>query len=393
MVNMFINSAISSFKREVREIISDKLYLSTLLLIPTLMVLFFSVIFYHGIIEGVPIAVVDRDCTPLSRQMLGMINNTPGVTIAFEEVSLYDAEERMLCGDVEAIITIDKGFEDVIYRGGCATVGCYLSGANISASGVASKDIQLALQSFSVGVGLQRLQSIGIEYTQAMVDIMPINIQSNIISNPYLNYGYYLAPIFMILGVVVFTVLATIYAIGRELRYGTVHSWLSTSNNSLVGGVVGKLLPTTIAMTLMSQIIYLVLFVVMGMECKGSYIVLTLVTILFIIVYQIVAISIISVTANLRLALSLGGGYSVMAFTFSGVTFPTMAMYGVARIFSKFFPLSYFSEFFVGQVMRGAPIYYDMDNLLYMLLFLSLLPLSWCRLRRVVSDEKYWGRE
>ena len=82
-----------------------------------------------------------------------------------------------------------------------------------------------------------------------------------------------------------------------------------------------------------------------------------------------------------------------MAFTFSGVTIPTMAMYGVARIFSKLFPLSYFSEFFVGQVMRGAPIYYDMDNLLYMLLFLSLLPLSWCRLRRVVSDEKYWGRE
>ena len=47
----------------------------------------------------------------------------------------------------------------------------------------------------------------------------------------------------------------------------------------------------------------------------------------------------------------------------------------------------------MGQVMRGAPIYYDMDNLLYMLLFLSLLPLSWRRLRRVVSDEKYWGRE
>jgi ABC-2 type transport system permease protein len=82
-----------------------------------------------------------------------------------------------------------------------------------------------------------------------------------------------------------------------------------------------------------------------------------------------------------------------MAFTFSGITFPTMAMYGVARLFSRLFPLSYFSDFFVGQVMRGAPIYYDVDNMLYMALFLVVAPLSWRRLRRVVSDDKYWGKE
>ena len=357
------------------------------------MILFFGIIFYRGAIEGVPIAVVDRDFTPLSRQMFGMINATSGVDIAFEEMSIYDAEERMLNGEVMGIVYVDQGFEDRIYRGESAEVGCYLNGANISASGVASRDIQLAVQSFSAGIELQRLQSMGVDNAQAMVQIMPINIQSNIISNPYLNYGYYLAPIFMILGIVVFTVLSTIYAVGRELRYRTAQSWLSVANNSLVGGVVGKLLPTTMSMMLMSQIIYLVLFVVMGMECEGSYIVLTLVTILFIIVYQTVALSIISVTSNLRLALSLGGGYSVMAFTFSGITFPTMAMYGVAQAFSKLFPLSYFSEFFVGYVMRDAPLRYDVDNLLYMTLFLVVVPLSWRRLQTVVSEDKYWGRE
>ena len=131
----------------------------------------------------------------------------------------------------------------------------------------------------------------------------------------------------------------------------------------------------------------------MGMECEGSYLVLSLVTVLFIIVYEAVVLSIIALTANMRLALSLGGGYSVMAFTFSGITFPTMAMYGAAQIFSKFFPLSYFSEFFVSQVMRGAPLSYDVDNLLYMTLFLVVVPLSWRRLDRVVRESRYWGRE
>ena len=390
---MLIKSIVSSFRREMREIASDKLYLSILVLFPAIMSLFFCVIFYRGAIVDIPIVVVDRDYTPLSRQLLEMVNSTSGVSIAYQEQDMASAEQRLLNGDVEGILYIDRGFEVGVYRGESAKVGCYLSGANISASGVLSRDIQLAVQSFAAGVALQSLESLGVNEAQAMVEIMPINICGQIISNPYLNYGYYLAPIFMVLGVVIFTVLSTIYAIGRELRYATASQWLAEVKGSLLGGVVGKLLPVTIAMSLMSQFIYFVLFVVMGMECVGSYLVLSIVTVLFIVVYEGVALAIIALTANLRLALSLGGGYSVMAFTFSGITFPTIAMFGVARLFSKLFPLSYFSEFFVSQVMRGAPLSYDIDNLLYMMLFLVVVPLSWRRLGRVVRDGKYWGRE
>ncbi len=390
---MLISSIISSLRRELREIASDRLYLSILVLFPAMMILFFGVIFYRGAIDNVPIAVVDRDYTPLSRQMLMMVDATSGVRIAFQELDISSAEERMLNGDVEGILCVDKGFEDAIYRGESATVGCYLSGTNISACGILSRDIQLAVQSFAAGVALQTLESMGLSYDEAMVKIMPINVQSNIISNPYLNYGCYLAPIFMILGVVVFTMLSTIYAIGRELCYRTALQWLSVANGSLVGGVVGKLLPVTLAMVLASQFIYFVLFVVMGMECEGNYLVLSLVTLLFIVVYECVALAVIALTANLRLALSLGGGYSVMAFTFSGITFPTIAMYGVARIFSKLFPLTYFSELFVSQVMRDAPFRYDVDNLVYMALFIVVVPLVWRRLGRVVREDKYWGRE
>lgn len=390
---MLIHSVISSLRRELREIAADRMYLSILVLFPAMMTLFFGIIFYRGAIDGVPIAVVDRDCTPLSRQLLSMIDATAGVAIVSQEHDISSAERCLLDGDVEGVVYVDKGFEDRVYRGESATVGCYLSGANISACGILSRDIQLAVQSFSAGVALETLQSMGLSYNEAMVEIMPINIQTNIISNPYLNYGYYLAPIFMILGVVVFTVLSTIYAIGRELRYRTALEWLVVANRSLVSGVIGKLLPITIAMWVMSQFIYFVLFVIMGMECEGNYLVLSLITLLFIIVYEGVALAFVALTSNLRLALSLGGGYSVMAFTFSGITFPTIAMYGVARVFSKLFPLTYFSELFISLVMRGAPFGYDVDNLLYMTLFLVVVPLSWRRLGRVVREDKYWGRE
>ena len=100
---MLIKSVISSFRRELQEIASDRLYFSILVLFPAVMSLFLCVIFYRGAIDDIPIVVVDRDHTPLSRQLLGMVNSTSGVSIAFQEQDMVSAEQMLLDGDVEGI--------------------------------------------------------------------------------------------------------------------------------------------------------------------------------------------------------------------------------------------------------------------------------------------------
>lgn len=393
MYMQLINSILSTIKRELLYVVRDRLYLSLLIVLPLIMILFFAVMFTGGSISSLPIVLVDRDNSEMSRRLISMVDATKGVNIDYEAMSIDGAERLMLSGKAVAILYIEDGFESNIYRGIPTQVECYISGASISASGVAERDIQQAVRTFSAGVALNKLQSLGVSYSQALVDIIPINFHTYTISNPYLNYGYYLAPIFMFMGIVIFTMLSTIFAIGRELYYTTAHKWIDGASGMLFAGVVGKLLPITILMSLLMQLIFFVLFVVMGMECIGNYLMLTLGSILFIIAYQSVAVTIISVTANLRLALSLGGGYSVMAFTFSGITFPTMSMYGVAQLLSKLFPLTYFSDIFIDQAMRGVPVYKDVKELLFLLIFLILMPLIWQRLRRVVTIDKYFSKD
>ena len=114
---------------------------------------------------------------------------------------------------------------------------------------------------------------------------------------------------------------------------------------------------------------FIILFVVMGMETMCSWTTLGISSLLLIIAYQSIATLIIAVTANLRLALSLGGGYAVMAFTFSGITFPTISMYGIAQFIAKLFPLSYFSDIFITQAVRGASLNYSLDSLVWLLGF------------------------
>jgi ABC-2 type transport system permease protein len=321
-----------------------------------------------------------------------MIDATQGIKVAYEAQSMAEAERLMLHGEALAIIYIDEDFERNILSGIPAKVEGYTLGTNISADGITESNIQQTVMTLSSGIALNRLQAIGMKYDEAMVDIMPINILTNIVANPYLNYGYYLAPIFMFMGIVILTVVSTVYALGRELRYATASEWLEASKGSLLAAVKGKMLPITIIMTIMMQLILLILTVIMGMECMGSYIYITLGGILFIVAYQSVAIFIISITSNLRLGLSLGGGYAVMAFTFSGITFPVTAMFEAIQPFSKLFPLTYFSEIFIDQMMLGTPISYDITNTAMLILFILLIVAIWHRLNRVVRNEKYWSK-
>ena len=382
-----------SLLRELKTIIGDRLYLSVIWILPLVAIIFFSIMFYGGAIKELPLAVVDNDCSAVSRKLVDMIDATRGVCPNNQPMSIPEAEDMMLRGEVVGVLYIDKDFEHDIYAGVPTRLSCYMPGTSLSASGIVERDLQLCVRALSETISQDKLLQSGVDYNNILVDINRINLLINTISNPYMNYGYYLAPIFMFMAVIIFTVVATTYAVGRELYYATASEWRGTAPNSMVGALIGKLLPITISMVVVMQLVFAILFGIMGMECMGSYLFLTLSSILFILAYQSVALFITTMTANLRLSLSLGGGYSVMAFTFSGITFPVMAMYSAARVLSKLFPLSYFSDIFIDQVMRGAPIEFSTNSLWALMAFLLLSVVSIGRLDMITRCERYWCRD
>lgn len=389
----FIYSVICSFKYEVCEICKNRLYRTSLLLLPLVTLLFFATIFYRGSIEKLPIVIIDNDHSQTSRKLLGMISATRSIEIWGYTNSVAEAEALLRRGDVYAILLIPEEFESSIYGSTSAHLECYISGTNLSASGVIESALQNTVRTFAAGVSISKLEAKGIRRRDALREVMPINTLTHTISNPYMNYGYYLAPIFMFMSLAIFTTLLTVYAVGRELYYSSARRWLATCGGRGVAATIGKLLPTTIVMILYSQLILLILFVVMGMECSGSYVTLTVGSILFVVAYQSVALFIVALSSNMRLALSLGGGYAVMAFTFSGITFPTMAMFDIARWLSVLFPLSWFSDIFVDQAMRGAPPQHSLLPLAYLASFVVLPIAASRRLRGILLIPKFWHRD
>ena len=387
----FVNNTFAVLHRELRRITSFRMPLMLMFVLPAVSFVCFAFIFRNSI-DSMPVAVLDEDRTQLSRKLVTMVDDTPTALVAFEIQDMEEGMRLMRQGRIYAILQIPSFFEKNILGGRQTHVEFYNSGANISINGLLAKDVQTAVTTFSTGVQLQILEAKGLTERQAMAQARPVAFDKHILFNPFVNYAYYLAPSMLAMMLLIFTVLSTIYAVGTELKYSTAREWLSTAGDSIAAAVTGKMLPITVIMFVMMMVMYAVVFLVIGAPLNGSVDMLVISALVFVLSYQAIGLFVVALFANLRLALSFGGGYSVLAFTFSGLTFPTMAMYGAIRIFSYIFPFTFFMQTYVDIAMRGAHWSYALRDLGCMLLFQLLPVLTLPRLKRLCTDEKYWGR-
>lgn len=388
----FFSDTFAVLKREIRRIFRQPMYWTLTVFLPLAAFSFFAILLSKGVSRDIPVAVVDQDQTSLSRKVVQMIDATPTARVAFGAQSMEEAERLIHEGKVMGIVQIPPFFEKNILSNRQTHIETYLSGTNITVNGLLTKDLQTAVMTFSSGIQLQLLTKQGLTEKQAMAQLMPVRFDKHVLFNPYINYAYYLSPSFMPMMLLIFTIMATIFAIGVELKRGSAKEWLDTANGSIFAAFVGKILPITLVMFLTSELMFLIIFKVVGVPLNGSLTVLTISNLLFILSYQSIGTLIIALLSNLRLALSIGGGYSVLAFTFSGLTFPIMAMSEPMQWFSNIFPFTFYTDIIIDQALRGAPVIYSFHDMGVLCLFI-ILPLLWLpRLRTVCSEKKYWGR-
>lgn len=369
------------------------MYFVLLFMLPMLSFVFFAVLFHKGVARDIPVAVLDQDHSTLSRKITEMIGETPTALVAYGIQSMDEGERLMREGRISAIVQIPAFFEKNILSNSQTHIESYISGSNITVNGLLSKDIQTAVTMFAAGIQIQILTKQGLTERQAMAQVQPVRFDKHVLFNPYINYGYYLSPSFMPMMMLIFIVMATVFSVGTELKNGTAREWLRSADDSTAAALLGKILPVTAAFFLLSLAMFVIIFKVVGVPLNGSFALILLGTLLFTLSYQSISVLIVAVVANLRLSLSLGGGYSVLAFTFSGLTFPVMAMYPAMRALSKLFPFTYYTDLFVDQMLRGAPAVCSLPDLGALALFIVVPLLCLPRLRKVCTDEKFWGRE
>ncbi len=389
---MVSNRILQIAQREVKRMISRRIYLFTTLILPLFTFILFISLFHSGVARKLPVVLVDNDNTQLSHKVARMIEATPSVNFAYRVESLDEAEVLIQKWKCYAAVYIPNDFEKNTLRGDAPGVVLYYNNINLAASSAISRDVRTAVGTLSGQIKVITKMQKGEMLEQAKESSRPISIDTHVLYNPYVSYNYFITTSMLPIMLQMFVLLMSIYAIGAELKEHTAGEWLEAAGGKAWVAVTGKLLPYTVIYTAVAMFMNMLIFRYLQVPLKGGIGVLIVATIMYVLAYQAVGILFISLRANMRESLSFGMAYSSLAFSLSGLAFPIMAMPLPAQIFAYLFPYTHYNRLFIDQAMKGMPLYYSATSLLALILFIAIPALAIFRLKKAMQNEKMWGK-
>ncbi len=379
--------------RELRRISSSRVLLFTTIVGPVVSFILVSWMFSSAVVRDLPVTVVDMDQTQLSRKIARLVDAIPATDIIYKSISLGEAKEKMLSGEVDAVIYLPEGLEKSVQKGAQSELALYLNNTNVVKGGMLKSQLLNVLSSISAGIKIQTMIRKGMTPEAAVQKAQPIKPDVHLLFNPYGNYTYFLMMGLLPLLAVVFIFMGTSYAVGIEMKDGTALEWMKVAEGSSVVAMIGKLIPYLLFFFADLMFLNILMIKEMGMPLNGSLALILISEFLLILAYQAMAILLLTLTINLRLTLSLGSAYTMMALTFSGLTFPAMGMPLMAKLFSVVFPYTFFLNVFLSQSLRGEPVHESIPSLLLMLIFILTGILGFPFFKKRMNDERWRTKE
>ena len=380
--------------REFQRMRARRMYTFLILLLPFLGWFILLNVFINRVPRKLPIAVIDLDHSALSRQVVRAIDATPSAHIVDRAPDTFDAEGILRRGEAYAVVLLPEGLERRVGRGEAPPVSVFYNAQWMLPGSLITRDLRAAVGTLSTQMDIGAQMAQGASREQAIARANPIRVAVHALFNPSLDYAAFLLLALIPTLIQVFVLVMAVQVVGIELREGTADQWLTAGGGRVATALAGKLLPYALWFTVLHIGLFEVTLRWLGLEMAGSRVMLYLGIALFTLAYQGLGLLLVTLTANLRLSLSLAGVLAGPAFAVAGVSYPLFAMPLAGRIWAALLPLSHHLALQSQQSLAGAPLAVSLPSLAALLAFVVILPLLCLRrLRRVLPDAAFWGRQ
>jgi ABC-2 type transport system permease protein len=378
-----------ALRREWRRIAASRFLFWAAGPAPVLVFLLLISIFRQQVIRELPVALVDQDQSSLSAQLARMLDASSGLDLRYRLAEPTEAIRLVREGKIYGYIVVPRGLERSVLRGEPAEVAGFHNAAFLSAGGIVSREFRTVVATLSYGLKQQRLARLG----APPGPLEPVRVQSSALYNPQLNYSYFLLVALLPAMLQILITLATVEAVGAELRWSSAPEWLQSAGNRVLPALAGKLTPYLLLYLVNSLIMLTLLFLFVGLPLRGSLVSIALGSLLLVSSYLSIGVFLTAITANLRVATSLAAFFTGPALAYMGISFPQMGMPLFGRIWGNLLPVSHYMRLLIGQTLRGEPFSHALPELGILLVFVLVpLGLAVLRLRTVVRDPRYLGR-
>lgn len=345
-------------KHELKRLISFPSSRNLLIVVPLITFVFLSFIYIKGGIRDIPVAVIDRDQTQLSRLATRYIDAESMLKVVLQPDSRLTAEEILNREEAYAVIVIPKDFQKDVITGHSSSLNAFINASSILHGNMIYSALSTVSITISTGALIQRFKEQGKHFDQSMAMAIPIKVHVKPLYNPWYNYLYYLIPglLTVLFFMIVFFVSAR--SINNECNSGNLLPLLEQANNRIVNIIVGK----AIGIYILSMSVYLliigIIFPTFGIPVFGNFWYITLLFSIAIFANIFVGMAISAIVTNEVIAMDLSFFYNSPAFVFSGFTFPIFGMPALNAFYAHLIPYTYFLTGFIKLYEMDTPLHY-----------------------------------
>lgn len=388
-----MNSIVNSFRREARRLAADPWDLAMVTWVPLLGVALLWWIFSAGLPRHLAVGVVDDDHSSLSRQLVRMLDATPGMQVRREFTNTAEAERALRAVEVYAVIAIPRDFARTVKEGRAAQVTLLHNAQMGTHSGLLQRDVRAAVGTLSAGIEMAARNKRG-EAAQAVhVSMEPIRTQMVALFNVSSNYEQFLGAALIPALLHILAMTAGAWTVGRELRDRTLGAWLGASRFAgTAGALLGKLALPWATLTLTGLLALVGITWGRGWHPPGNLAWVACALALLVAVSLAAGAALAALTRSLRTALSGAGFFAAPAFAFSGVAFPLAGMPASARAWAEAMPFTHYIRLQIEQLQMGAPVATSASTMAGLLTAAAVLWLvAALGLRRAAHHPATWG--
>jgi ABC-2 type transport system permease protein len=379
-INFLPLNIIPIVRKEFRQIKRDKRILGVLLFIPALMLLMFGYALNFDV-KNTSMAVYDEDKSSVSREFLQQFF----ISEYFKRVKTLESKSEineLLDGEhVRAVLVVPATFSKDIQQGKAVSVQVIVDGANSNAAATVLGYISAIIQQYSMKVMAESFIRMG-----GQKITLPIDFQPRVWYNPELRSAKFLVPGLIAFILMVTAVISTALSVVRERELGTMEQ-IMVSPIKPIELILGKTIPYTVISLIATVSILILGYILFDVSIKGSLLLLSIVTFLFLVGGLGVGLLISTLVETQQLAFMIAVIVSMLpTFILSGFVFPIRNMPILIQGITYILPARYFLVALRAIILKGAGLSAFWDQALVLTIFAVLMiGISSLRMKKILE--------
>lgn len=181
-------------KREFKMFIKNSTLRTVFFVAPLFYATLLGFVYKSGKVEHTPVIVIDRDNTPLSNQLVEMLQDNKGISVLKYVQEPLSIKDEVIKNEAAAVVIIPSKFEAGMLQKKYPEVNVYINTGNVLTANFATKALQLTIGTFSAGASMKALQKAGMPATRAATQFEPFKTNYITLFNTTSNYLIFMWP-------------------------------------------------------------------------------------------------------------------------------------------------------------------------------------------------------